>query len=266
MKNFNAEAFNKARALANKVRAQGLRKFESLSVRNEKSGDVGNLYIYKFIGSSWFEEGVTAESVMNALDGMKGVKKLNIFINSEGGDVFDGKAIYTQLKRFSAEKVVYVDGVAASAASFIAMAGDRVVMSPIATMMIHDAWSFAAGNADDLRSTADILDMLSEDIARSYADKSGRTVDEMRKMMLDESWFNAEQAVKEKLADEVAVYDDGVDASASAGATNNKVSIVLNNTHERIANYSAKLLTYRAKRAKDAVKEQVRASPGKRSS
>lgn len=263
MKTFNAEAFNKARTLANKVRAQGIRKFENLAVRNEKSGDVGNLYVYKFIGASWFEEGITAESVMNALDGMKGVKKLNIFINSEGGDVFDGKAIYTQLKRFSAEKVVHIDGVAASAASFIAMAGDRIVMSPIGTMMIHDAWSFAAGNADDLRNTADILDMLSDDIAKSYADKSGRPVDEMRKLMLEESWFNAEQAVKEKLADEVAVYND--DDNTAAASSNSKVSNVLNNTHERIASYSAKLLTFRAKRAKDAVKEQVRTSPGKRS-
>lgn len=265
MKDFG-KAFSRAKQIANKVRSQGFRKFTSLAARNESQGDVGNLYVYKFIGSSWWEEGVSAEAVRDALASMKGVKKLNIYINSEGGDVFDGKAIYTQLKRFDAEKTVYIDGIAASAASFIAMAGDKVIISPIGTMMIHDAWSFAMGNAGDMRATADLLDMLSDDIAKTYAAKTGRTAEDFRSLMLAETWLNAEESVKEGLADSIGVTTD--DEEADTSTAEDRVAKSFNTTHGRIEEYQNSLMKFRLERAGRAKSEvesqQVRASPGKR--
>lgn len=175
--------------------------------------ETGELYIYEAIGFDCFAEGggVTAQKVQAALDEMKGVKTLNVYVNSEGGDVFEAKAIYAQLKRFAAKKVITIDGLAASAATMVAMAGDRIVTNPVATWMIHEAWSGAMGNAADMRAIADVLDLESQTIAETYARQTGGTPEAMRELMLAETWMNASQALERGFTDEVSDPDEDND-------------------------------------------------------
>jgi ATP-dependent protease ClpP protease subunit len=187
-------------------------------------GSTGELFIYEAIGFDCFAEGggVTAQKVQAALDEMGGVKTLNVFINSPGGDVFEAKAIFAQLQRFNAEKVVTVDGLAASAATLVAMVGDRIITNPIATWMIHDAWSGAMGNAADMRAIADVLDLESQTLANTYARQTGGTPEAMRELMLAETWMNADKALELGFTDELGSDeeqddDEELDDSSAKG-------------------------------------------------
>lgn len=245
----------RATHIANRCREQkGWKPDSSIFMRDAKKEDVGSLYIYAPIGDSFWSEGVTATSVQKALDGLKGVKTLNIFINSEGGDVFDGKAIYTQLKRFNAKKVVHIDGLAASAASFIAMAGDEIITAPAATWMIHQAWGWAIGNADEIRDYADVLEMLSEDIINIYTERTGRSIDEVRALVKAETWMNAEQALKEKFTDSIASYDDGEDSEEEEKNMLKSPGLarIAASTTARVSSSMSELLQFKAKRAREA--------------
>lgn len=262
------QSMTKAQRIANRCREAKGWKPGSLFARSAKE-NVGNLYIYSMIGSSWFEEGVTAESVRNALEALKGVKTLNVFINSEGGDVFEAKAIYTQLKRFGAEIVVHIDGIAASAATFIAMAGSKIITSPAATWMVHEAWTLAMGNAADFRDSADLLDMMNDDIATIYSKRTGRPVEEMRALMNVETWMNAQEALDAKFTDEVASFDEGDSSEDPNAKSTLKVVAVAETTKQRVAAMTSDLLQFRAKRAAadqatQTQKEPNRASAAKR--
>lgn len=162
------------------------------------AADVADLFIYDEIGS-W---GVTSSQFIKDLGDVK-AKTLNIRISSPGGDVFEGLAILNALRQHPAHKTVTVDGMAASAASFIAMAGDVVRMSPQSMMMIHDANAAAQGDARDMRALADLLDKTSDNIAAVYAQKTGKPAAEWRQVMLEETWFTDQEAVAAGLADEV---------------------------------------------------------------
>lgn len=129
--------------------------------------------------------------------------ELTVHLNSPGGDIFDGLAIYQALKAHSAQVTVHVDGIAASIASVIAMAADKLVMAPKATMMIHDGWSMSVGNAQDMRKMADLLDKQSDIIASVYADRTEQPADFWRDRMRDETWYNAQEALDAGLADEI---------------------------------------------------------------
>lgn len=146
--------------------------------------------------------GVSANDFIRDLSAIK-ASRISLRINSPGGDVFDGIAIYNAIRRHSAQVSVYVDGIAASAASFIAMAGNEVVMSPHSQMMIHEASGLVIGNAADMRQLADILDKSSDNIASIYAEKAGGTVAEWRARMQDETWLSDKEAVKLGLADRI---------------------------------------------------------------
>jgi ATP-dependent Clp protease protease subunit len=183
-----------------------------------EDGDSADLYIYDQIGGDWFSEGITPKSVADALAQAKGAKTLNVFINSPGGNVFDGVAIYNEIRRFDAKKVVHVDGIAASAASMIAMAGDEIVMAHNATMMIHEPWGLAIGNADEMRATADLLDKISDDSVLASYERTGQSKEQLKEWMKAETWMNASEAVERRFADRVTKpekKDDG--ASARAG-------------------------------------------------
>lgn len=170
-----------------------------------KSGDTGELYIYEMIGEDWWTGGgVTAKKIVEALDALKGVSTVNVYINSEGGDVFEAKAIFENLKRFAAEKVVHVDGIAASAATFIAMAGDRIITAPAATWMVHEAWAMAVGRAGDMRAMADVLDLENRAIAETYAARTKRSAEEMVELMAAETWMSAQEAKDLGFTDEIA--------------------------------------------------------------
>ncbi|MFI0768620.1 head maturation protease, ClpP-related [Streptomyces sp. NPDC021218] len=155
--------------------------------------------IYDEIG--WF--GVTAEDFMAELRGLD-VGEITLRVNSPGGEIFDGIAIHNLLRSHRAQVTTYVDSLAASIASVIALAGDRVIMQPHSQMMIHDGSGLSIGNAQDMREMADLLDRQSDNIAEVYAERAGGTVAEWRERMLAETWYSAAEAVAAGLADEVA--------------------------------------------------------------
>ncbi len=161
-----------------------------------------DVYIYGVIGDDW-DGGVTAATFASQLKDIT-ASEIALHINSPGGLVFDGIAIYSALLNHAATVNVFVDGIAASAASFVAMAGDAVVIEKPAKMMIHDANGLVIGNAADMREMADLLDEMSDTIAGIYSQKAGGTVETWRAAMRKESWYSAEDAVAAGLADRVA--------------------------------------------------------------
>ncbi len=140
------------------------------------------------------------------------MKTLNIRINSEGGSVFDGRTMHTLLTDHKARKVVHVDGLAASAASFLAMAGDEIAIAKGAFMMVHNSSIVTFGGAEDLRRTADLLDTVNGTIRETYASRAGVTVEQAKAWMDAETWFTGPEAVAAGLADRV-VADMKVAAS-----------------------------------------------------
>lgn len=170
--------------------------------------NVGELTIYSTIGSdgdfwSWLFDDVTPKSFKADLDGLGDIKELRVYINSDGGDVFAGQAIHSMLKRHKAKVVVYVDGLAASIASVIAMAGDVIRMPRNAMMMIHRAWTIALGNAAEFRKMADDLAKIDESIIAAYQEKSGMDKDRIIEMLDAETWMTAEDAIEYGFADEI---------------------------------------------------------------
>lgn len=161
--------------------------------------DTAAIYVYDEIGY-W---GVTAQDFVQELAALK-VASIELHINSPGGDVFDGIAIHSALKNHPAQVTAHVDGLAASAASFIAMAANKVVMERNAQLMIHDASGICVGDAKDMQDMADLLNMASDNIADIYAQKAGGSVEDWRAVMQGEAWYSAAEAVDAGLADEVA--------------------------------------------------------------
>lgn len=171
--------------------------------------------IYDEIG--WF--GVTAAEFMDELKGIT-AGDISLRINSPGGEIFDGIAIHNVLRSHSAKVTTYVDSLAASIASVIALAGDRVVMQPHSQMMIHDGSGLCIGDAAAMAEMATLLDRQSDNIAAIYAERAGGRVDAWRKRMRDETWYSAQEAVDAKLAHEVAELprrQSGDAGSASEG-------------------------------------------------
>jgi ATP-dependent protease ClpP protease subunit len=160
--------------------------------------DRAEIMIYDEIG--YF--GVTASDFVRDLKAVT-TDRLDVHLNTPGGEVFDGIAIYNALRQHPAEVHVTVDSLAASIGSVIAMAGDRVVMARNATMMIHDGFGMGVGNAADMRELADLLDKTSDNIASIYAERTGKPADHWRALMREETWFTADEAVEAGLADEV---------------------------------------------------------------
>jgi len=168
---------------------------------------VGEIFLYDDIGDSW--DGTTAKSFAEDLKGLGELRTLNVFINSPGGYVFDGVAIYNQLKRHKARKVVQIDGIAASIASVIAMAGDEIAIAANGMMMIHDPWAFAFGTAAEMRKMADSLDKVRDSILGTYVRRTGADGERIEAMMAEETWFDAEDALElgfaDKITEEVAI-------------------------------------------------------------
>lgn len=159
------------------------------------------LRIYEEI-DSWGWWGLSAEVFAGHLDALpRNTQQIVVRLNSPGGDVFDGITIANSLRAHPAPVRVHVDGLAASIASVIALAGDELVMGPQSEFMIHDAWGVARGNADDMRALGDLLDHLSDNIAGAYASRAGGTTEEWRARMKSETWFSASETVEAGLAD-----------------------------------------------------------------
>lgn len=191
-------------------------------VRND-AGAPTRVDIYDEIGGGgWFNEGVNAADFVATLAGIDG--DLEIHINSPGGDVFEGLAIYNSIAQRPGNVTTVVDGHACSAASFIAQAGKTRIIAPGAMMMIHDASGLCIGNSAEMRELAELLDKVSDNIASIYAGASGRP-DGWRDAMRAETWYTADEAVAAGLADRLA---ERPNASALAAAAKFDLSAYLN--------------------------------------
>ncbi len=178
-----------------------MKKFWAFRAKGTKKGE---LTLYGDISSSsWFGDEVTPKQFKADMDALGEIDELDIFINSGGGDVFAGQTIYSILKRKNAIKTVYVDGLAASIASVIAMAGDRIVIPRNAMIMIHNPYTFTAGNAEELRKMADDLDKIRESIVSTYEDKTGLDRKKIIELMDAETWMTADEAKEYGFADDV---------------------------------------------------------------
>lgn len=171
----------------------------SVGLRVAQTETEAEMLLYDEV-SPW---GVTAEAFKRELDSIKS-EKLNLRINSPGGDVFDSLAIYNALREHPAEVTTYIDGLAASMASVIALAGDHVVAAERSFFMIHHPWSIVIGNAADMRKEADVLEKISGSMVSAYAERTGRDAAELTAWMDEETWFTAAEAQDAGFIDEVS--------------------------------------------------------------
>lgn len=184
------EAHREALGLEDEENDQDI--FRGFSVKAQATD--AEIYLYDEIGSGWFG-GVSANIFKDELSKLGKIKNITLRINSPGGDVFDGIAIYNLLKQNQAHITVYVDGLAASIASIIAMAGDTIKIAENAMMMIHNPWTMAVGNANDMRDIADRLEKVGGQLIATYAKRTGMDEQEIADLMEKETWMTAEEAM-----------------------------------------------------------------------
>ena len=214
---------------------------EWYNIKN-KSSEVADVYLFNDIGTF----GVTAQNFIDEIKEYEDTE-LNIHINSLGGEVFEGMAIYSIIQRRKAKTTVYIEGIAASIASVIALAADEVIMSENSLLMIHNAWGGTQGEAKDMRKQAEILDKITNEIAEVYVKKSGIPYNEVIRMMDEETWLTAEEAVALGLVDSIsepikvaAKYD----VSKYKNITNKKVEQILSLTKKREIKMTEELKTW----------------------
>lgn len=157
-------------------------------------GTEADIYLYGDVGDSWFG-GVTAKQFADDLKAAGKIDTIHLHINSPGGDVFDGLAIYRLLVDHKAKVIVHIDGLAASIASVIAMAGDEIRMSESGFLMIHNAWGIAFGSAAEMRTMADLLDKTTGSIRDVYVARTQQASDQVKSWMDAETWFSAQEAL-----------------------------------------------------------------------
>ena len=181
------------------------------SARAKADASGGELYLYDVIGGDFFG-GISSRDVQASLASMGAVRQLDVYLNSPGGDVFEGIAIGNLLARFPAPVTIHVDGLAASIASVIAMAGKRIAMAPNAMMMIHDPWAVSMGGADEMRKMADTLDQVAATLGQTYATRTRQTPEAVRAWMAAETWMDSATAVERGFAD--CIEPDGDEMGA----------------------------------------------------
>lgn len=155
-----------------------------------------DIQIYGDITSwEWFDSDVSSYTLSKQIEGLE-CDQINVYINSYGGEVAEGLAIYNQLKRHKAKVKTVCDGFACSAASVIFMAGDERVMSTASLLMIHNAWTYASGNAKELRKQADDLDTITQASINAYMQEVNITEEELRQMLDNETWISPQEAIE----------------------------------------------------------------------
>lgn len=181
-----------------------------------KSADkkTAELLIYDQIGADWFGEGVTAKQFVKDLRALGKIDRLDVRINSPGGNVFDGLAIYNALKSSKYTVDVYIDGLAASMASVIAMAGDRIAIADNALMMVHNPATMVYGDSKEIRKAADLLDTVKNQLVASYADQTGHDEAYISGLMDATTWMDAEEAFERGFVTEIV--EDAVPAMAAS--------------------------------------------------
>lgn len=168
----------------------------------------------------WFGiEATSPKAISDAIAEANG-DELEVEINSGGGDVFAGSEIYTSLKSYSGNVTIKIVGLAASAASVIAMAGNKVLMSPTGQMMIHNVSTMTSGDYRDMRHTSEVLKNANTTIANAYRLKTGMSEEDLLEMMNKETWLTPQQALENKFIDEIMFNDGNVNLVASTATTN----------------------------------------------
>ncbi|MGK4310088.1 MULTISPECIES: head maturation protease, ClpP-related [Pseudomonas] len=165
-------------------------------------GGEATIYIYDIIGEDWYG-GVAAKDFVMQLTALD-VEVIHLRINSPGGDVFEARAMATALKQHSAKVIAHIDGQAVSAATYVALAADEVEIAAGGFFMIHNAWTIQMGNASEFRSAADLLDKVDGSISADYEQKTGKSAEEIAKLMAATTWMTAEEALAEGFVDRIA--------------------------------------------------------------
>ena len=181
-----------------------LRANAGRSIKAESAPDT--VYLYDVIVDDDYWGGVSANTLIAQIQAVRG-ETLHLRINSPGGDVFAARCVEQALRECKPRVVVHIDGLAASAASFLAMAGDETVISPGGMLMIHRAWTLVCGNADDLMDMAAIMEKVDGTIAQTYAAKTGKDVGELMGLMAAETWLTAQEALEMGFVDSIAGSD-----------------------------------------------------------
>lgn len=169
-------------------------------VRAEQSGAEARIYVYDVIDPYW---GISAVDFVAALNGID-AETIHVHYNSPGGDVFEARAMLTALSAHPAKVVSHIDGLAASAASYLALSGDEVQMAEGSFLMIHKAWGMVIGNSDDLRGTADLLDKIDSSIVDEYMKRTSAERAQIESWMTAETWFTAQEALDAKFVDSIS--------------------------------------------------------------
>ena len=201
------------------------------NIQGKATDSVVDIYVFNEIGMY----GITAQDFINDVKDLKDTP-INLRINCIGGDVFDGMAIYNVIKKRTAKTTAYIEGVAASMGSVIALAADEVVMSENSLFMIHNAWGGTMGEAEDMRKTASILEKISNEIADIYQKKTRLLYDRIINMMDEETWLNAQEAYDlgfiDTISDSIKVaakYDVSKFKNITTEQIHNKLNININN-------------------------------------
>jgi ATP-dependent protease ClpP protease subunit len=189
-----------------------------IKVRKVKAkAETAEILIHQEIGENWLGDGITSKRMAEDLSRLGDVKTIQVRINSPGGSVSDGVGIYNILRAHGARIEVVVEGLAASIASIIAMAGDSIHMGDGALMMIHSPWTLAMGSAEDMRETADVLDKFEDALIDIYAKRTGKDREELKQLLAAETWMSGDEAVAGGFATSYG-EDTSADATARAAA------------------------------------------------
>jgi len=172
------------------------RRYEIVNAQSDEA----TIYLYDMI-DEWF--GVSPQTFVKDLNAIK-ASTIHLRINSPGGDVFGGRAIATAISQHTSKVVAHIDGLAASAASYVALAASEVEIASGAFFMIHNAWTFAYGNKEDLQATVELLQKIDDSLVDDYAKQTGQSAEQIREWMNAESYFTAEESVEYGFADRIS--------------------------------------------------------------
>jgi ATP-dependent Clp protease protease subunit len=198
------------------------------------SNGVLELLCYADIGESWDGAGITAAGIKAQLDAAPECSSILLRINSAGGDAFEGIAIFNLLKAQKKPIEVHIDGLAASAASILAMCGHDIIMAPNSMLMVHNAWCCCCGYASDMTAMAVTLDKISGQIARTYSIRTHRSMADVQELMDAETWLTADEALKEGFCTEVEPDPDSeIERNALAVARRFRLLAKLRNVPDR---------------------------------
>lgn len=225
-----------------------------------KAGETADVYIFDEIGTY----GITAQEFITDIKDLKDTP-INLRINSLGGDVFDGMAMYNVIKRREAKTTVYIEGIAASIATIISLGADEVVMAENSLFMIHNAWGGTMGEAKDMRKTAETLEKITGELTDIYRKKTGLSYDALAEMMDEETWLNANEAFEmgfiDTISDSIKVaakYDVSKFKNITQEEIQNKLSININN--KKMTNELKEWFNNKVEEIVTAVKGDVKVS------